>query len=328
MRDPGGAWVMTPFVRILSATLLVLLVSAATAQPDDACRTQSFDDTSLIGDYAADEDLPFRFPMDELFSEPRGYQARFCEWAGPTDRLRFHAAEDYHQPAGTPVYAIASGDVSFSGAMGGYGWLVIVDHPQFDLYTLYGHLSPSRWRIDAGARVDKGELLGHLGDDDENGGSAAEPLVTHLHFGMRVGQRDDYPGKGEWRWMAGWISPNPTELGWLRPSAVINAQGVPVGGFPRPRGGLWEVWRAEIILGGIYVFFGLVWLFNGMRQRRRVMLVLGGVALSLVGWYFDVRGMKAGAVLLAFACVYAAIVGVWFVRQRGLDVTRRGHDPG
>jgi hypothetical protein len=150
--------------------------------------------------------------------------------------------------------------------------------------------------------------------------------VTHLHFGMRVGQRGDYPGKGEWRWMAGWIASNPTELGWLRPSAVINAQGVPVGGFPTPHGGLWEVWGSEIILGGIYVLCGLVWLFFGLRQRNRVMLVLGGVALALAGWFFDLRGMKAGAFVLAFACVYAAVVGAWFVRQRGWDVARR--EPG
>jgi hypothetical protein len=308
---------MMRFLRILSATLLVLQASAASAQPAEACRTQSFGDTSLIDVSAADESLPFRFPMDVLFTEPRGYQARFCEWAGPADDPRFHAAEDYHQPAGTPVVAVANGDVSFSGTMGGYGWLVIVDHPQFDLYTLYGHLSPSRWHIGAGARVEKGELLGHLGDGDENGGSAARPLVTHLHFGMRVGQRGDYPGKGEWRWMAGWIASNPTELGWLRPSAVINAQGVPVGGFPAPRGGLWEVWGSEIILAGIYLFCGLVWLFFGMRQRNWVMLVLGGVALTVAGWFFDLRGMKVGAFVLAFACAYAAIVGVWFVRRPG-----------
>ena len=248
---------MRSLLRVLGATVLFLLVSAANAQAADACRTPSFDDTSRIGEYAADEDLPFRFPMDELFSEPRGHQAGFCEWAGPAGNRKFHAAEDYHQPAGTPVYAVANGDVSFSGRMGGYGWLVIVDHPQFDLYTLYGHMSPSRWRIGAGVKIEKGELLGYLGDEDENGGSAAAPLVTHLHFGMRVGQRSDYPGRGEWRWMAGWIAPSPPDVGWLRPSEVINAQGVPAGGFPTPHGGLWEVWRAEIILGGIYVLFGL-----------------------------------------------------------------------
>ena len=114
----------------------------------------------------------------------------------------YHAAEDYLRPAGTPVYAIADGDLSFSGPMGGYGWLIIIDHPQFNLYSLYGHLSPSRWAHETGP-VAKGELIGYLGDDDENGGSAENPLRPHLHLGLRAGQRQDYPGNGQWRWMAG-----------------------------------------------------------------------------------------------------------------------------
>ncbi len=310
------------YQRILGVAILFVLLFAGNVQAADDCRIQPFDDTSLIAQYAADESLPFRFPMNELFMESREYQARFCEWAGPIDNLKYHAAEDYHQPAGTPVYAIADGEVSFSGTMGGYGWLVIVDHPQFDLYTLYGHLSPSRWHVDAGTEVEKGELLAYLGDEDENGGSAADPLVTHLHFGMRVGQRNDYPGKGEWRWQAGWIKPCPTDLGWMRPSEVINAQGVPVGGFPTPHGGLWEVWRAEIILVSIYVFSGLMWLFFGTRQRKRVMLVLGSVMLIAVGSIFHIRGMKTGAIILVFALVYTTIVGVWLTRQRGRDDVR------
>ncbi len=28
------------------------------------------------------------------------------------------------------VYAMADGRVSFSGTAGGYGWLIIIDHPQ------------------------------------------------------------------------------------------------------------------------------------------------------------------------------------------------------
>ncbi|MCK8115927.1 M23 family metallopeptidase [Anaerosoma tenue] len=314
--------------RVLAVAVLLVLFCAAYAQASDGCRTQPFDDTSRVDEYAADESLPFRFPMDELFAESSEYQARFREWAGPTDDLKYHAAEDYHQPAGTPVYASADGKVSFSGRMGGYGWLIIVDHPQFDLYSLYGHLSPSRWRIDAGTEVEKGELLAYLGDEDENGGSTDSPLVTHLHFGMRVGQRGDYPGKGEWRWMAGWIKPCPTDLGWLRPSEVINAQGAPVGGFPTPHGGFWEVWRAEIVLLSIYVVSGCMWLFFGTRQRKRIMLVLGGLMLIVVGSFFHIRGMKAGAGLLLFALAYATIVGVWFARQRGSGEQVRGGASG
>lgn len=63
---------------------------------------------------------------------------------------QFHAAEDYRRPAGTPVFAMADGIIRFSGATGGYSWLIVVEHPQADLCSLYGHLSPSRWKLKAG----------------------------------------------------------------------------------------------------------------------------------------------------------------------------------
>jgi murein DD-endopeptidase MepM/ murein hydrolase activator NlpD len=67
------------------------------------------------------------------------------------------------RPAGTLVYTMATGSVSFSGPMGSYGWLIIIDHPQANLYTLYGHLSPSGWRIESGTTVEKGELMRRAG---------------------------------------------------------------------------------------------------------------------------------------------------------------------
>ena len=78
---------------------------------------------------------------------------------------------------------MADGRVSYSGRMGGYGWLVIIDHPELNLYSLYGHLSPSRWSISPGALV-KGELIGYIGDSDEKGGpqdvANPPPVVPHI----------------------------------------------------------------------------------------------------------------------------------------------------
>ncbi len=82
--------------------------------------------------------------------------------------------------------------------------------------------------------MSKGDLIAYLGDSDENGGSQENPLRTHLHFGVRAGQRSDYPAAGQWRWMAGWIKPCPQDLGWLQPSAVITSQVIPTGGFREP----------------------------------------------------------------------------------------------
>jgi len=99
--------------------------------------------------------------------------------------------------AGTPVYAMADGRISFSGPMGGYGWLIVIDHPEANLYSLYGPLSPSRWRKESGT-VKKGELIAYLGDTSENGiSSKYGEIPQHLHFGVRAGRRADYPGVGE-----------------------------------------------------------------------------------------------------------------------------------
>lgn len=265
-------------------------------------------DLSSAADFASNDELPFRFPLDEMDQLTEVTPGIFCTAAnvryGPVDK--YHAAEDYHLPAGTAVYAMADGRVSFSGPMGGYGWLIIVDHPQANLYSLYGHLSPSRWRIRSGT-VEKGQLLAYLGDSDENGGSAEQPLVTHLHFGIRAGQRSDYPGMGEWRWQAGWIKPCPADVGWLAPSTIIVNQVIPAGGFTEPSGSFFEKWRVELILSGLYVLWAAIMLTFEMRKNRPFVLIIAGGLLCAGGWYFRTKGMMTGSLLLVTAALCAAM---------------------
>lgn len=92
-----------------------------------------------------------------------------------------------------------------------------------------------------------------MGDSDENGGSRENPLRTHLHFGVRAGQMNDYPHGGQWRWMAGWVKPCPQDLGWLQPSVVITRQEIPAGGFEIPNSSFIEKWATELIVGGYIV---------------------------------------------------------------------------
>jgi hypothetical protein len=277
-------------------------------------------DLSEAETYALDDDLPFRFPLDdhrvylsaETFSCPFAAAGRAKR--GPFVRDEHHAAEDTLKPAGTPVYAMADGTVSFSGPMGGYGWLVIVDHPQANLYSLYGHLSPSRWRIDPGP-VEKGELLGYLGDPDENGGSAENPLRTHLHFGVRVGQRADYPGDGAWRWQAGWIRPCPQDVGWLQPSLVITGQEVPTGGFTGPAGGFLTRWWIEILFAGIYLSGALGTLVYATKKDKPLILVLCGGILLVAGWIFNNDGWRMSYVLFAMGALLAVAGGCRAIRR-------------
>ena len=62
----------------------------------------------------------------------------------------------------------------------------------------------------------KGELIAYLAEAEEG-----ETMVSHLHFGLRMGQKADYPHWGDARWMAGHIYSRPELLGWFHPSEII-----------------------------------------------------------------------------------------------------------
>lgn len=76
---------------------------------------------------------------------------------------------------GSPVRAVASGEVMLAEAVGTYGPTVIVQHGGGD-YSVYGSLS--RVDVRRGQQIAKGQVLGSVG--------AADPeLPPHLHFEIR-----------------------------------------------------------------------------------------------------------------------------------------------
>jgi septal ring factor EnvC (AmiA/AmiB activator) len=80
---------------------------------------------------------------------------------------------------GTPVHAVAPGDVVVAEQIGTYGLTVIVQHGAGD-YSVYGSLA--RADVRRGAAVAKGQTVGTVG--------AADPdLPAHLHFEVRPGGR-------------------------------------------------------------------------------------------------------------------------------------------
>ena len=104
----------------------------------------------------------------------------------------YHLAEDIDGVPGTAVTAMADGIVRrvlVNNTAQGYGGLVLVEHLVDGEYvtSLYGHLS-SRTppAVTEGERVSRGDLLGVLAADDEDGG----PWGPHLHFGIRRGPVD------------------------------------------------------------------------------------------------------------------------------------------
>lgn len=155
------------------------------------------------------ENHDFQYPLEDYFPEiPMTIKA-------PPPGEKYHAAEDCFAPAGTPVYAIGDGKISYSGKKRGYGWLIIIDHPELDAYSLYGHLSTRRWKLKSG-NVKKGELIAYLGEAAET-----DTQRPHIHFGLRLGQRKDYATIGNQRWMAGYTKCRPDQVGWLIPSKII-----------------------------------------------------------------------------------------------------------
>jgi len=300
--------------------LLVLLTSAYPPPINESCPPQPPVDLSGVIALAADDNLEFRFPLDGPGEDAGFAPAIFCMSSDNGSGRQYHAAEDYHLPPGTPVYAIADGIISFSGPMGGYGWLIIIDHPQLNIYSLYGHLSPSRWRLESGS-IMKGDLIAYLGDPDENGGSPENPLVPHLHFGVRAGQRTDYPGMGEWRWQAGWIKSCPQDLGWLLPSAVMTSQGIPPGGYPEPEAGLIEKWGNELLFIGVYLFGGVCVLVYALRKDKPFVLVINGGFLIVAGWIFNSKGTRMSYALFAMAVLLSAI-GIYKLIRRSTKVSR------
>ena len=137
---------------LVELSLIILLLAGCTQYPE-ACPSYTLFDLSRANHFSEDDSLPFQFPVDDYDPKTLTRKSSFVAYgkANPNSATEYHAAEDSFHPAGTPVYAMADGRVTFSGTAGGYGWLIIIDHRQANLYSLYGHLSPSRWRIRSGA---------------------------------------------------------------------------------------------------------------------------------------------------------------------------------
>jgi murein DD-endopeptidase MepM/ murein hydrolase activator NlpD len=77
-------------------------------------------------------------------------------------RTRPHPGIDYAAPAGTPVWAVASGRVTHVGWKGGYGRLVTIEHGDgYESY--YAHLAGYGSGLRVGQRVDQRQVIGYVG---------------------------------------------------------------------------------------------------------------------------------------------------------------------
>lgn len=98
---------------------------------------------------------------------------------------KMHEGIDIGCPKGTPVFASSSGKVIFSGEKGGYGIVIIIQHPG-EWFTIYAHNSKNL--VGQGQNVKKGQKIALSGQT----GRASGP---HLHFEIRKGVKPADPLK-------------------------------------------------------------------------------------------------------------------------------------
>lgn len=97
----------------------------------------------------------------------------------------FHNGMDIACQVNSDVKAPANGVVVFTGAQGGYGYMVSIDHGVIDnkrVVSFYAHLN--KWLVKMGETVNAGDVIAKSGGVPGSPG-AGESNGAHLHFEIR-----------------------------------------------------------------------------------------------------------------------------------------------
>lgn len=128
----------------------------------------------------AKPEFSYQDRLDQKFMYP--INTRITSYYGPRWGT-IHEGLDFAAPMGSPIRAVSSGRVVYSGWATGYGYVVIIEH-QKGLRTLYAH--NSKLLVSVGESVGKGEVISRSG----NTGNSTGP---HLHFEVQVNGRPENP---------------------------------------------------------------------------------------------------------------------------------------
>ncbi len=114
-------------------------------------------------------------PVSDPVTSPYGPRRIICNDAGCS--TPWHYGLDFGSACGTPVAAIAGGTVTFTGAAGGFGNRVIIDHGG-GIESIYGHMSAS-YNVTQGQAIPAGTVVGTVGGTGVGTG-------CHLDLKVRV----------------------------------------------------------------------------------------------------------------------------------------------
>ena len=132
------------------------------------------------GEVAVKKSGGFRWPIMGRINSPFGWRQH------PVTRRRdFHTGIDIKANRNDPIKAAGSGRVIYSGWMGGYGKVLVVEHSNGQS-TLYAHCSTLL--AGKGANVSSGQLIAKIGTTGRSTG-------PHLHFEVRNGNSPVNPIK-------------------------------------------------------------------------------------------------------------------------------------
>lgn len=99
-----------------------------------------------------------------------------------TGERRFHSGSDLAAADGTPILAIADGQVTFAGPSSGFGNLIVIEHTVGGqrVASYYGHMWDTGIHVSVGETVSAGQ---HIGDVGSNGRSTGPHLHLEVHPG-------------------------------------------------------------------------------------------------------------------------------------------------
>ena len=107
----------------------------------------------------------------------------------------YHKGIDIGAPEGTVLIAVADGEITYTGFLGGGGYTITLSIE--DMKITYCHVSPT-FIVEVGQKVERGEIIGYVGPKyvygvkgntyKDSKGTPTNGATTgcHLHLGIRV----------------------------------------------------------------------------------------------------------------------------------------------
>ncbi len=130
----------------------------------------NYDYSFPLDEETGDKLLQFTWPLEDNYRVTSGYGKRKLG-----NKKRMHKGIDIGAKKGTPILAAESGKVIYSGWMGSYGNVTIIEHTP-DYHSVYAHAS--RNLTVKGDNVGRGEIIAKVGSTGRSTGN-------HLHFEIR-----------------------------------------------------------------------------------------------------------------------------------------------